>query len=375
MTFPEAVVQLLLRRPFFGSIAVALAPRSTSEVVRAEIRLHPAPVFFYNLEWFESLPESQARGVLVHELLHLLFLHPWRRGNRDPLLWAVACDLAVNEHLNPEERFPGAVTVEAVAQDLGRPVPRFWGAEAYFDWLDALEEGLTCIGGEGEVKLVLRQGGVLTVSGPQQAEAAGDESDLRSLAAEVTDGSWGTGEETPELVSKLTEVLGTPSVGWRNVLKRFLTARGTMRPTKTYKRESKRFADAPGSRRTRGLRVLLALDESGSIAPTQRALFLREVQAIRRITRAQTFACRFDTTCSEPLPLTAFLRNSGQVKGGGTDFHPVFDRAEAGMFPLLVIFTDGEGPAPETSDQRVLWVLCRRGRPPAPYGDAVWFEE
>ena len=71
--------------------------------------LFPSPVLKYNAQWFESLSDPQAIGVLLHELLHLLLLHPLRMGGRDPLLWAACCDMAVNDVLAPEMLLPDAL--------------------------------------------------------------------------------------------------------------------------------------------------------------------------------------------------------------------------------------------------------------------------
>ena len=61
--------------------------------------------------------------------------------------------------------------------------------------------------------------------------------------------------------------------------------------------------------------------------------------------------------------------------GGGTSFHPVFERAEALMPEGLVYFTDGRGPAPEHAPHfPVLWVLPEGGRTPAPWGQVVAME-
>ena len=48
------------------------------------------------LRLFEDNPKYLTR-LYLHAVLHLLFSHPWLRGDRDPYRWGVACDIAV-EH-------------------------------------------------------------------------------------------------------------------------------------------------------------------------------------------------------------------------------------------------------------------------------------
>lgn len=44
-----------------------------------------------------DLPELMA--VFIHEVLHVVYEHPYRRGDRDPKLWNVACDYAINNYI------------------------------------------------------------------------------------------------------------------------------------------------------------------------------------------------------------------------------------------------------------------------------------
>ncbi|MBM3381094.1 MAG: hypothetical protein FJY29_01470 [Betaproteobacteria bacterium] len=70
------------------------------------------------------------------------------------------------------------------------------------------------------------------------------------------------------------------------------------------------------------------------------------------------------------------LKNIKVTGGGGTDFREVFKslHKERIMPDLLVYFTDGYGPFPETPPRfPVLWVLTRHsGEVPAGYGRVVY---
>ena len=52
-----------------------------------------------------------ARAYL-HSVLHCIFRHPWLRGPRDPALWGLACDIAVEHTLD-------TLGVEALARPVG----------------------------------------------------------------------------------------------------------------------------------------------------------------------------------------------------------------------------------------------------------------
>ena len=47
-------------------------------------------------EFVQKLPAQELLGVLVHEVMHNALNHHLRRGARNPELWNIACDLAIN---------------------------------------------------------------------------------------------------------------------------------------------------------------------------------------------------------------------------------------------------------------------------------------
>jgi predicted metal-dependent peptidase len=155
------------------------------------------------------------------------------------------------------------------------------------------------------------------------------------------------------------------------VLKRFLATRGRTDSRASWKRESRRHEGFPGQRRAEGIDVLLALDESGSISHEWYGSFFSEVESLARLSGARIRVVRFDTECSEPVSVRRFLAERTRLKGGSTDFAAVFAMADRHRAPLLVVFTDGDGPCPAHVNQRVLWLLTPDGRQPAPFGHAV----
>jgi predicted metal-dependent peptidase len=55
----------------------------------------------YSPDWIGKLPSQVVKGIMLHEVAHVLFAHHLRRGDRDPRLWNIAADLAINSHLEP----------------------------------------------------------------------------------------------------------------------------------------------------------------------------------------------------------------------------------------------------------------------------------
>lgn len=52
--------------------------------------------YWWNPDYFVSLPAESKKTELCHELWHVALLHQVRRGSRDPLLWNIACDIRID---------------------------------------------------------------------------------------------------------------------------------------------------------------------------------------------------------------------------------------------------------------------------------------
>lgn len=375
MRIQEALSHLLLKQPFYGYLAASLSPVESTSVPTISMTTVPAMRLLYNQEWYEALETEQALGAVIHELLHLVLLHPWRRGSRDVNLWLTACDMAVNEYIEPALLTAEAVTVIKIARETRTPLPAQKTAEFYYDFLDGLEQPLSFSDSPNEIRIVSKSGQMMKANRHKEedsSEVTG--SAMKSMLSDLLEQAREEGEIPGGIQAQISELYAAHEVNWRNILKRFLSGRGRIHSRKTCKKESRRFDNMPGNHRTVGVTALLALDESGSISDAQTGRFYNELRAIHRITGAHIQVTRFDTECTPPVPLESFTRKMEREKNGGTDFRPVFELADRLRIPLLIIFTDGEGTVPEESNQRVLWVLTQGGKRPAPYGHYVTFE-
>ena len=93
-----ARIGLLLKHPFFGNLATRL------KLVNADDWCPTAATdgrhFFYNTKFIDSLTPKESEFLFGHEVLHNVFEHMLLRiGDRDPMLWNVAADYAVNQIL------------------------------------------------------------------------------------------------------------------------------------------------------------------------------------------------------------------------------------------------------------------------------------
>ena len=92
-----ARVGLLLRASFFGNLATRL------KLVNADEWCPTAATdgrnFYYNTRFIDMLKPKEVEFLFGHEVLHCVYDHMGRRGDRDPQLWNVADDYCVNADL------------------------------------------------------------------------------------------------------------------------------------------------------------------------------------------------------------------------------------------------------------------------------------
>lgn len=118
--------QLLEDDPFFGILLLRL---KLVEDPRCRTMWTDGVHLGYSPNWCSKLRDAPLKGVMVHECLHVVGGHPWRRFGRDPSDWNEACDYAVN----PLVRAEGYVLPENGLED-----PMFEGlwAEVIFNLLE-----------------------------------------------------------------------------------------------------------------------------------------------------------------------------------------------------------------------------------------------
>lgn len=375
MKMHDAMLHLLLKQPFYGYVAASVTPAESEDVETIKMINDSALKLLYNRQWYESLKDISAIGAIVHELLHIILLHPYRREGRNMLLWAVACDMAVNEQISPDLLLEDSVTVEVISRETREKIPRFKSAEFYYEVISKDESQFSFFELKDDIRVTLKSGLELTANRQMEDETSEiNKSALKSMMSELIEQAQFEGEIPGGVSTMISDIYKTSEINWRNVLRRFLTGKGRITKHKSFKRESRRFENLPGNKRTLGLNALIALDASGSISDKQLSLFHGELLKIKKITGAQLVITQFDTDCTAPVAIERYVREKKRLKNGGTDYRPVFELADALGMSLLIVFTDGEGTAPAESNQKVVWMLPKYGKRPAAYGHCVNFE-
>ena len=92
----KARTQLLLDNPFFGNIAMRLDLVETDQF---DTMATDGKRILFNPAFVAKHSNAHLKGVVAHEVCHVMFKHHLRRGERDQNNWNVAADYAINSIL------------------------------------------------------------------------------------------------------------------------------------------------------------------------------------------------------------------------------------------------------------------------------------
>jgi predicted metal-dependent peptidase len=383
----SARVGLLLKASFFGNLATRL------KLINADEWCATAATdgrnFYYNTRFIEMLRPKEIEFLFGHEVLHCVYDHFGRRGDRDPQLWNIANDFCVNGDLVKhnvgekitsvpclyDRKYDGMSSEEVYDQlyekatkiDIGKLLDQM--IDEHLDGEgDGDEEGE----GSGRPKL-----------SAEDKQAIKDEIKEAMLAAAATvDGAGNLPAGVKRLIQQLTE----PQMNWRELLR--MNLESTIKADYTWMRASRKgwHMDAvmPGQKPDEMIDIAVMLDASGSISPDMLRDFLSEIQGIMdSFPSYKIHVVTFDTQCYNPAQYDSDNLDSMidyEVSGGGgTDFDCIFTYLkEEEITPRrLIVFTDGYpfGSWGDAEYCDTTWILHGTTTIVPPWGTHAYYDE
>jgi predicted metal-dependent peptidase len=385
----SARVGLLLRASFFGNLATRL------KLINADEWCATAATdgrnFYYNTRFIEMLRPKEIEFLFGHEVLHCVYDHFGRRGDRDPQLWNIANDYCVNGDLVKhnvgekitsvpclyDRKYDGMSSEEVYDQlyenatkiDIGKLLDQMID-----EHLDGEGDGDGDEDGEGSGRPKLSA---------EEKQAIKDEIKEAMLAAAATvDGAGNLPAGVKRLIQQLTE----PQLNWREILR--MNLESTIKADYTWMRASRKgwHMDAvmPGQKPDEMIDIAVMLDASGSISETMLKDFLSEIQGIMDSFPAyKIHVVTFDTECYNPAQYDSDNLDSMidyEVSGGGgTDFDCIFTylKAEEITPRRLIVFTDGYpfGSWGDAEYCDTTWILHGTTTIVPPWGTHAYYDE
>jgi predicted metal-dependent peptidase len=384
-----ARVGLLLKASFFGNMATRLT------LVNADQWCPTAATdgrnFYYNSRFIKMLRPKEVEFLFGHEVLHCVYDHFGRRGDRDPQLWNIADDYCVNGDLKKHNVGEFITSVPCLYDKKYEGM----SAEEVYDILyqnaDKIDIGSLLdkmidehLDGEGDSDGDGKDGKGRPKLSEEDRRQIKDEIKEAMLSAVAADAE-GAGN-LPAGVQRIIRDLTEPQMNWRELLRMQLES--TIKSDYTWLRASRKgwHMDAvmPGMKLDPMIDIALFIDASGSMGEDMLKDILSETAGIMESFPAyRIHVASFDTEVYNPQQYDSENLEDiteYQIKGGGgTDFDCVFSYLKENEIEpkRLVVFTDGY-PFGSWGDENyadTVWILHGTTTIVPPWGQHAYYDE
>lgn len=388
-----ARIGLLLRHSFFGNLATRLTLINADEWCSTAAT--DGLKFYYNSRFIMMLKPKEVEFLVAHEVLHVVYDHMGRRNHRDPQIWNIADDYAVNADLKRhkvgqfittvpclyEQKYDGK-PAEEIYDDLMKNVQKIDINSLIDQMLDDHLDGDEQDGeGDGEGDQEGKGKGRPKMT-PEERERARQEikQAIINAAQSAEAGSL------PKGVERLIRDVTDPIMPWRELIQTNLTS--AIRTDFSWMRPSRRSwhmdAIMPGMTPGEEIDVVVAIDMSGSISNKQAQQFLGEIAGMMEAFdgfKVHVFC--FDTEIYNPADFTSenmdTIDGYEPAGGGGTDFDAIFEylKREGNVPKRLICFTDGypcgSWGDPDYCD--TTWIIHGDPDPNPPFGQFAIYDD
>jgi predicted metal-dependent peptidase len=385
-----ARIGLLLRHSFFGNLATRL------QLINADEWCSTAATdgqkFYYNSKFINMLKPKEVEFLVGHEVLHVVYDHMGRRGDRDPQLFNIANDYAVNADLKRHKVGQFITTVpclyelkydgkssEEIYDDLMQNVQKISIDDLIDQMVDDHMDGEDGDEGEdGDKKAKSKR--------PKMSDEERERVRQEVKQAIINAAQSAEAGSLPKGVERLIKQATNPVMPWRELIQTNLTS--AIRTDYSWMRPSRRSwhmdAVMPGMTPGEEIDVVVAIDMSGSISDKQAQNFLGEIGGMMSAFdgyKVHVFC--FDTEIYNPADFTSenmdTIDSYEPAGGGGTDFDAIFKylKDQGNVPKRLIVFTDGYpfGSWGDSNYCDTTWIIHGDPDPNPPFGQYAIYNE
>jgi predicted metal-dependent peptidase len=389
-----ARVGLLLRASFFGNLATRL------KLVNADEWCPTAATdgrnFYYNSRFVDMLKPKEVEFLFGHEVLHCVYDHFGRRGDRDPMLFNIANDYCVNGDLKKhrvgefitsvpclyDSKYEGMAS-EEIYDILYENAEKIDISQLIDKMLDEHLDGEGTGEGSGEEGDGKESGkGRPKLSAEEKQKIKDEIKEAVLAAAAASDGAG----NLPAGVKRIIEDMTAPKMNWRELLRMQLES--TIKSDYTWMRNSRRgwHMDAvmPGMKLDPMIDIAVSIDASGSMQDRMLKDFLAEVAGImEQFPNYRIHVLSFDTQVYNPQQFDSEnledITGYEIMGGGGTEFDCVFQYFKDNEIEPKrhIMFTDGYPCGSWGDEQYCDTVFIMHGTTSIvpPFGQYAYYEE
>jgi len=386
--FMKAKIQMLVDQPFFGQLASYLIP-IVNDKICPTMGVNQLGELFVNSKWVDALAFNELKGVLMHEILHLAFLHPVRSKVFDKKLYNIAADLKINDLLLNGEKYKVNLPKDGFLPNYNHSwemdkikiekIDEKTTEQIYYE-LEKVYETLK--------DKKYRQDLIIVSDRDQNKESKSGSKSQSKKYSEISAEKLQQAKDLwtdrvnsikiqgllPGEISRALNSLRAHKITWNSWLHgRF----ARLIKERSWSRPSKRWLPwyFPASTKVKGLRCVIGVDTSGSISDKEYSEIISELYGIYVDYRGAVEMIVLG--CDSKVHNVYNFKDNEQEKlkkikmtgGGGTDFRPVFNWIKTKLrqpVDCLIYFTDGCGSFPQNSNLpfEVIWVITSNIEPP-----------
>lgn len=312
----------------------------------------------FNPDFFMELDGEERVFLLLHEAMHVAYLHMDRLKDRDHARWNVAADHVINLMLIARGfRMP--------KMGLADPQYRGMSTEEVYNLLPKQDES--------KVDMDLME------SDKPSEELRKDIEEIlvrASIQSKMADEGIGS---IPGEIEIFLEKLLNPKLPWNRILQKYLHSMN--KTDYSFRKPNRRFFPKhilPSLWGNSLMDIAIAVDASGSVTTSDFTQFISETHCILRMMKPEKITLiQFDTeikSVDEVRSISELAKVTFSGKGG-TLIRPIFEWAEEHKPQLLLVFTDGgfEFFGLESKINTV-WLIHNNQKFTAPFGKIIHYE-
>lgn len=381
-------VQLLMRFPFFGTLALHLKLQEREDIPTAAT---DGRHYYYNPKFVDKLIDAELNFLTAHEVLHPALGHLWRRGSRDPIIWNHAADYCINAMIL--ECDPSEKSFKMIKGGLYNKKFEGMFSEEIYDILIKDEDYVK----EAHRQAAMGNGGTIdsheewdqaNFPGDGDGEGGGNDdidsntaADWQGRVVQAAQVAEGKGQgTTPAAIKRMIKDLVEPQKNWRQLIAEMVQPEindyGWCPPNQhhiwrdiylpDFNEEVDMIQD-----------IVFAIDTSGSIGNKEMRTFISEIvgcmSQFSGKVRGHLVYC--DARVAAVYDLEDTL-HSVPAGGGGTAFEPVFEWVTDNLDKCagVVYLTDLMGSFPDSPPSYpTLWVSTVK-KAEAPFGTTTYID-
>lgn len=331
----------------------------------------------YNPDFFLSLSEDVRTFVVLHETLHVAFMHPVRVGALDKQKYNTAADYVINDVCKKagftlwDQALWDAQYRDMSTGQVYELLPDKPPGQGNPMAGDIMEPGSQSKGGEDG------KSGSDPGDAVARAKEVADEIDDILIRASVASKMSGDkpGSIPGELEVYLDKLLN-PKLPWQRILQKWMSQ--VAKADYSWRKPNRRFFPRHylPSLYSEGLGVIaMATDTSCSVSDQGFTSYFAEIHSVlKQLKPTRLDLLHFDTSIKQ-IDQIRSVQDLNRVKftgRGGTDIWPVIEWAAKNRPQVLIIFTDGYfNHQPVDPKVPILWIINDNPGFTAPYGKVI----